>query len=112
MPSVLISGQRPEVDLRRALEEQFVAESLRGLLRGSAFREREVGQFVEAGGLSERRHCKCAHCQHANESGLRESSRAFGFHSCRLLASDKFTHFNSSMVGGCHVASRMALSAQ
>ena len=63
---------RPEVGLRRSLEEQFVAELLRRLLRGPAFREWEIGEFIEVGLLSERLRCKAAHRQNANERGGEE----------------------------------------
>jgi len=67
--------------LRRPLEEQFVAECLRAVLCGPAFREREVGEFIDVGFLSEGgRHS--AQQQRAPES----EKMALAFHHSDLRA--------------------------
>src|SRR2546427_11742742 len=53
-PQRVNQWQRPEVGLRSPFEEQFVAEYLRCLRRGSAFSEREVGESIEVGLRSDR----------------------------------------------------------
>ena len=67
MPSVLINDIAQRCVCVARWENQFVAECLRGLLCGPAFREREVGEFIEVGFLSEGDiHCAQQECQNAS----------------------------------------------
>jgi hypothetical protein len=55
--------------VKTAQEKILAIEQLRGLLRGPAFHEWEVGEFIELGFLGQGLRCKSARSQHANERG-------------------------------------------
>src|SRR6476646_7609275 len=112
MPSVLTNGKRPKVSLRSSLKQKLVFKCLRGLLRRATLREREVGQFVEVGLLSEGLRYKSAHRQHASERNGKHRSLT---RTHRHILSDLGVAFAQARImtfGGSQLPSRIALSAQ
>ena len=104
--------QRPKIGLRRPLEEQFVAQCLRGFLRGTVFGERQVGQFIEVVC------CANAGVESPPIANAQTSAAAMIvfvlvvlFKVCRSPL-NWFGHFTFSTLGGIQVPSRMAWSAQ
>ena len=77
-----------------------------------AFREREVGEFIERGLLSDGLRCRSLIASTPTSAAVTRFGVRVVFMVGILSALDRFIHFTIAIDGGCQVPSRMALSAQ